>query len=153
MDNDESTYFLNVDLDIYAAQPLDDLAAAFGKTVRALFVGRERRRYSAHLALRASGYGQSPDRIILGFVRLIEKLPRSQRSTWNRALLRQFNIGIQAEKQPRSFELPVKAKTLAAAARVGADLVVTVYAPNPELANILRSVARASHKRVQPNST
>jgi hypothetical protein len=113
----EPTSFLNVDLDLYASKPLDKLVAAFGKNITVLYVGRHRRRYSAHVELGASGYGQSVDRIILGLVRMVEKLPPSQRAAWNAASLRQFNIGIQAEKQPPVFELLVKAKSIEAIAR------------------------------------
>jgi hypothetical protein len=127
MVTDETTSFLNVDLDIYASRPLDDLVHALGKSVTVLYVGRARRRYSAHVALGASGYGHSPDRIILGLVRVVEKLPPEKRALWNDASRRQSKVGIQAQKQPASFELGIHAKTVAAVARVNGDLVITVY--------------------------
>ncbi len=40
------TEFLNVDLDIYASYDLQPLVDALGKTVFALYVGRERRGYA-----------------------------------------------------------------------------------------------------------
>ena len=129
MVNHEETSFLNVDLDIYSSKALDPLVAAFGDRVRVLFAGREGRRHSAHLELDRSGYGQSADTIIGGLVRLIRKLPRDASSLWREARVRRFDIGIQSELRPPSFELPLKAATLAAIASVQAGLVFTVYAP------------------------
>ena len=145
MASDDNTCFLNVDLDIHASKPLDQLVDAFGKRVIVLHVGGNGRRYSAHVELAASGYGQSADRIVRGLVRLIENLPASSRAMWNAASVRRFNIGIQAEKRPPSFELPLKAATVEAIARTGADIVITVYAaglPTVKFGSKRPSVAR-----------
>jgi hypothetical protein len=48
---DDQTHFLNVDLDVWSRSPLDELVAAFGKSVYVLYIGRERRRYSARKAI------------------------------------------------------------------------------------------------------
>ena len=128
---DSATRFLNVDLDIWSASPLDSLAHAFGNKIIVLHAGKEGRgRYGAHLTLAHSGLPRdSADRLIDGFVRLIRKLPPRARALWNRARRRDFNVGIQAAARPHSYELPVEPATLQAVASVNARLVVTVYAP------------------------
>jgi hypothetical protein len=128
---DSATRFLNVDLDIWSASPLDSFAHAFGKKIVVLHAGKEGRgRYGAHLTLAHSGLPtDTADRLIQGFVRLIRKLPPAARASWNRARRRDFNVGIQAASRPHSYELPVQPATLQAVASVNARLVVTVYAP------------------------
>ena len=122
------TRFLNVDLDIWSASPLDSLVRAFGRSVVVLHAGSEGRKgYGAHLELARSGSSTDADRLIRSFVRLVKKLPRQARASWNRARRRDFNVGIQAGPQPYSYELPVEPGTLAAVASVDARLVVTVY--------------------------
>ncbi|HEY7476085.1 MAG TPA: hypothetical protein VH679_13795 [Vicinamibacterales bacterium] len=127
-----ATTFLNVDLDIWSRQPLDPLVAAFGRRVVVLYCGKEGRRYGAHLELPPRGASkQRADRLIRGFAGLVRALPARARALWNQARVRDFNIGIQAAAAPHSYELPVDAKTLRAAAGVNARIVVTVYAPVP----------------------
>jgi len=42
---------------------------------------------------------------------------------------RDFNIGVQAAMQPRSYEMPLAAEIVKAASKVNARIVLTVYAP------------------------
>jgi len=56
----DSTRFLNVDLDIQSTSPLDSLVKAFGRRILVLHVGKEGRDYSAHLELATAE--QTPDR-------------------------------------------------------------------------------------------
>jgi hypothetical protein len=119
------TKFLNVDVDVWSGSPLDDLADAFGKKVCVLYVGKEGRRYGAHLELAA--FPSDADRMIRRFVTLVEQLPRSGRAAWNRARVREFNVGVQAGTKPDSHELRLQPKTLKAVARINARLVLTVY--------------------------
>jgi hypothetical protein len=88
------TEFLNVDLDIYAPFDLQPLVSSLGKKVMVLYVGRERRSYTAHLEL--AGRAKSADSIIRGFCALIRALPRAEQQLWNRAKRRDFSIGVQA---------------------------------------------------------
>jgi hypothetical protein len=120
------TYFLNVDLDVFARSPLEPLAAAFGSSVIALYVGRDGKHFRAHFELSASGR-KNADALIAAFVQLVKGLPRAARLTWNRASRRDFNIGIQAGFTPASFEIALNAGTLRLASSVNAHVVVTVY--------------------------
>ncbi|HYN09876.1 MAG TPA: hypothetical protein VES67_21005 [Vicinamibacterales bacterium] len=131
---EDETTLLNVDLDIWSRTPLEPLVAALGKRVYALHVGKEGRRYGAHLELARSGHSRGADGLIRDFVSLVRKLPPRSRALWNRAQARDFNVGVQAGVKPFSYELPVEPQTLHAAAGVNARVVLTVYAPSPAVA-------------------
>jgi hypothetical protein len=126
----EGTHFLNVDLDIYSASDLQPLIDALGKKVILLHAGRDKKTYSAHLEI--AKITRTADATMLAFCTLIDALPKAPRELWNKAKLRDFNIGVQADKEPRSFELDVQTKTLEAVARLGGRIVLTVYAPETE---------------------
>jgi hypothetical protein len=117
--------FLNVDLDIHSAAPLEPLVAAFGRAAYALYVGREGRSHSAHLEL--AGMPRNPDHAIRRFVALIDKLPRPARRIWNQARIREFNIGIEAGMARDTYLAHVDADTISAIARVNARIGITVY--------------------------
>ena len=121
------TTFLNVDLDLWSRTSLEPLVRALGASVVELFVGQDGRRHVAHLEWARSS--PRPDVIIQRFVNAIERLPRSARRLWDQSQRREFNIGIQAAMQPHGFELRLDPTTVEAAARVGASIGVTVYAP------------------------
>jgi hypothetical protein len=134
------TAFLNVDLDVYSRAPLDRLVAACGRKVSVHYVGKEGGRYSAHLSL-AHSFNKSADVLIREFARLLARLPKRAQDGWKRAQSREFNIGIQAGYQPYSHELRLRPKSLEAAARLGARIVITTYAPPRK-----REIRRARRK-------
>jgi hypothetical protein len=121
------TEFLNVDLDIYAPFDLQPLVSSLGKKVMVLYVGRERRSYTAHLEL--AGRAKSADSTIRGLCALIRALPRAEQQLWNRAKRRDFSIGVQAGQQPNSSDFAVETATVQAVAQLGARIVITVYSP------------------------
>jgi len=119
------THFLNVDLDIYSRSDLQPLVSAFGEKVDVLFLGREKRSYSAHLEL--AKVTKDADPAIRGFCALIQALPPAERELWNQAKVREFNIGVQAGVKPPAYELTLPAETVKAASDVGARIGVTIY--------------------------
>ena len=120
--------FLNVDLDVYSRYDLQPLVNGFGKRVIDLYVGRERRRYSAHLEL-AGLQKPSADSTIRAFCTLIRALPKTERELWNGAKSREFSVGVQAGRQPFACDFRIEAQTVKAVAEVGAVIVLTVYGP------------------------
>jgi hypothetical protein len=122
--------FLNVDLDIYSRHNLQPLVSSLGKKVTALYVGRNRRKYCAHLEV--SKITKTADSTIRAFCELIQALPRAERHLWNAATVRSFSIGVQAGKQPTSCDFAIKAKTVKAVSELGAQIVLTVYAPKTQ---------------------
>jgi hypothetical protein len=126
----EPTHYANVDLDVYAAVPLDGFVQALGDEAFVLYVGGGRRKYEAHVELASSHRAMSADDTIVGLIRLIRGLPRVHRKTWDSAQRREFNIGIEAGLEPHGFELRLQQRTLKAIADVRGVLVITVYAPD-----------------------
>ena len=57
----------------------------------------------------------------------MRRLPRAERLVWDRAQLREFNIGIQAGAGPPSYELRLDPETVRAAASINAAIGVTIY--------------------------
>jgi len=145
--DDKSTKFLNVDLDIFSKSRLEGLVSAFGDIVSVQYVGREGSRYSAHLEL-GLYFPKNADTGIKALAALVRRLPASARKIWKNAQTKDFNIGIQGGIKPFYCEFPLKAKTLGEVARLGARVVVTVYAVETKSAQSPKADIRArSHKR------
>lgn len=121
------TRFLNVDLDLWSRTSLDPLLAAFGERVIVLRAGRDGRRFRAHLELASEG--NSPDLVLRRFVRLVERLPKPARAMWNRASIREFNVGVQAGEGPHSFDFKLEQATVRAVAGISARIGMTIYGP------------------------
>ena len=124
----QRTHFLNVDLDIYSNRDLHPLVKRLGRKVIVLHLGRERGQFSAHLEQNIVR-GRTADSAIRAFCRLIEKLPPAERVLWNTAAVRSFSIGIQAGARPNPRDFTIRPKTVQAVSAVGADIVITIYAP------------------------
>lgn len=121
--------FLNVDLDVYSRYDLQPLVNRLGKRVIDLYVGRERRGYSAHLELAAGLRKPSADSTIRAFCTLIRALPKTERELWNGAKSREFSVGVEAGQQPFACDVRIEAQTVKAVAELGAMIVLTVYGP------------------------
>jgi hypothetical protein len=124
---DGLTHYLNVDLDILSRSSLEPLVAAFGQRVLSHYVGREGKRYGAHLSLAI--YPEHADKAIRVFVALVKRLPARARRLWDKAQTRDFNIGVDAGFKPQSYELPLAIDIVRAVADVRGRIVFTVYAP------------------------
>jgi hypothetical protein len=79
---------MNVDLDIVARVPLDDLVEAMGKRVFVLHIGKRGRKYEAHVELASSHMGMPADRTIMNLVSIVKKLPPRYRRIWDSAKAR-----------------------------------------------------------------
>lgn len=138
----EPTKFLNVDVDVYSSADLTPLAIAMEADISVLFVGKVGRRHELHfeisestrrLKVTKSPFRSNPcdgnvDRIIQKIVSLIETLPPPARRLWDGAKARQFNVGIQAGRQPHCIEYPIQPETLRRVAKLKANIVTTIYA-------------------------
>jgi hypothetical protein len=123
------TSFLNVDLDVHASRPLTRLARALEALgAVTLHCGRlSSGKYRASFELPSNP--RSADVAIRGLVRLIDALPSVPRKVWDSADLRDFNVGIQAEKAPFSFTSRLRPTTLALVTKLRGHVTYTVYAP------------------------
>lgn len=91
-----------------------------------MYVGRERRGYSAHLEL-AGIQKRSADATIRAFCALIRSLPKTERELWNGARTREFSVGVQAGQQPFACDFRIEERTVKTVAELGAVIVLTVY--------------------------
>jgi hypothetical protein len=74
--DDNATKFLNVDLDVVSMEDLKPLAVALGEKVCVMRLGRRgKRKWDVHFEL--PGQPKNPDEAIKGFIKLLERLPRS----------------------------------------------------------------------------
>ena len=121
------TRFLNVDVDVWSPSDLRPLVLALGRKIHVHYAGEERGEYSTHFSL-ASAYFRNADTRVRRLVALVETLPSPARRLWDRARMRDFNLGIQAGFAPFSHEIALDATTVALVARVRGRIVITTYA-------------------------
>jgi hypothetical protein len=121
----DTTTFLNVDLDISSQEDLAPLAEALRSRMNALHVGRIRRRYWARLSLNTQP--KTADIAVRRLISAIDGLSGRPRALWQRAKIRDFNIGIQAADEPAHIEFAIAPTTASLVGRVGGRLVITVY--------------------------
>ena len=130
----DKTQFLNVDLDIVSKSDLKPLIDAMGDRIIVLYVGRVKRHYEAHLELAGSplpqaGHPKSPESLVLGFCKVIRRLPPDAKKLWDDARTRSFDIGIEARGPYRYYWFALTQKAIRAALEVNAQIAVTVYGP------------------------
>lgn len=121
------SHFLNVDLDLKSKADLAPLVAKLGRKVVVLHERKERGAY--YVSLELSKQQASPEACMAAFAKLIEALPRPERRLWDAAASRRFDVGVQADGEGVVFVTPIKAATLGRIAKVGGEIVTTVYAP------------------------
>lgn len=117
-------FFMNVDLDVESNDDLRPLAAAFEPDAYSL----ERPAGHASFELNVPVSPVEPEPLILEFVRLVTQLPPSARGIWDRASRKVFDIGMQSGRRPFRETYRLAPRVLRAAADVGAEIAVTIYA-------------------------
>lgn len=129
---EEETEFLAVDLVIVSRRQIDLLATAFGKHVSVM--RNEKIDKKTVLLLSMGEYVPHDDNIdklinklILSQVKLVQALPKEARQQWDNATTRTFDIGIQAGKSPRVYEMRLEKRTISAVSTVGGNVQITVY--------------------------
>ena len=121
-------FFLNVDLDIESTADLTPLVEALEPHAYSL----ERPPGRASFELNGSVSPMNPEPLILEFVRLVRGLQQSARAVWTGASRRVLDIGIQSRRRPMQDAYRLAPETLRAVAEVDAEIVVTIYALDPE---------------------
>jgi hypothetical protein len=135
---------------MFSRTPLDSLVAALGPEASVHYVGRERRRCSAHFSLYSP---RNADVAIKRLARLLMNLPRPARRLWNQASMRVFNIGYQGGFRPPSFESEISVDAVKAAARLGASITVTIYAAEQTSRPHSAPRPRTNQDRVAPRTS
>jgi hypothetical protein len=121
-----STHFLNVDLDIASLANLSPLVEAIGDKAIVLSSDSNGSSYRVSLEL-STNEAVDAQTSIASLVEVVIKLPSAARAIWDQAIVRDFNVGIQAGTEPHAFVMPLLGATLRAVTDIGGRVVVTVY--------------------------
>lgn len=133
-----SAEFLNVDLEVGSRSALTPIIDALGEKVIVLHSGRFRGKHLVCLELdgplSVKRNDPTPDKCILAFSKLIERLPALARRGWDRASLRRFNVGIQINggPAPAMFVAHLRAATVKRVADLNGEITMTIYPVYPD---------------------
>jgi hypothetical protein len=116
---------LNVDLELESRHDLQPLINDFEPVAYSLERPPGRACFELNSAVRPT----DPEPLVLEFVRLVRALSAPGRSAWDRASKRVFDVGFQSTLQPFQETHRFASETLRAVAEIGAELAVTIYAP------------------------
>jgi hypothetical protein len=126
----EATGFLNIDLDVAGpVRVMAPLAIELERRFLCLHAGVVRGRWAAHYETRTQH--RTVEATMRGLLRVVERLPDAAKQAWSRATRRDFDIGIQAGREPHAARWAIDTATLARVAAVGGRVLITVYAPFP----------------------
>ena len=119
--------FLNVDLEVGARTRaiLAPLLDALDSTLFTLFRGRIRGLYRAHYETEACSRDASST--IHALATAIEAVGAPARRAWDRAAMRDFNVGIELARGVRSVELAIDPRAIGRVAALGGRIAVTAY--------------------------
>lgn len=123
------TALLNIDLDLTGDQPFDALHRELEQSLFVLYEevdegGTHHASYETNLAALTN-----PDEVLAEFVRVLEGLGSAALAQWRDLDERVFDLGVRAEVP--SSHVEVSAQMLQAIGRLGAQLVITTYPPDP----------------------
>jgi hypothetical protein len=122
--------FITVDLDIKSTRDLNPLLDSWGGRVIRTHLGRSGRRHWMRFVL--SRPVNDPTRAIFAFDKLVRRLPKPARQTWNVAST-ESDVGIQAGFEHGAGEWTFAPRILEVVCDLGATLCLTVYSPLPLL--------------------
>ena len=115
--------FLNVDLDLESRADLSPLSAVLRQKLLAL---HEAKNFAVYELRRQSA---DADTAIRAIAKIIQRLPRDSRARWNRCSRKALNVGIKSSRGREPVDARISLESLQAAARIGAEIVVTIYRP------------------------
>ncbi len=125
-----TTSFLNIDLDLFDVEPLEEFAAAWGDDVVVLHHGEWTRGWQ--LSVEVSAMVVTAEATARELVRLIDSLPDELRARWDRLQDRVLDLGVSAGLGPQRWSTSLPPSLLQAIGALELRLVVTVYAPARE---------------------
>ena len=125
MNRSNETRFLNVDLEVSSAAELDWLVEEFGEDVSNLYCGPAQGHFLA--TFEARPFSGDANTLIEHLCGLVEALADERRQVWDQAFLKIFDIGYEAGDEPRAYQSDLRPETIAAVARIGASLRITIY--------------------------
>jgi hypothetical protein len=124
-----SSHYLNTDLCLVSASDLTPLIASVGRRVVVGHCGRHGRRWHATLNARGSGrFGKGdPRQDATRLLRVVAQLSGTARALWRGCVSREMNIGWQSSDCRPEGAFRMDAAIIAAIARQGISLAVTIY--------------------------
>jgi hypothetical protein len=117
--------YLNTDFELESHQDLTPIAKDFGEDVFNLHNGEARGHFLA--TFETNEQNHSPDAAILLFCRLIEALPKKQRTLYDKCFTKTFDIGYEGGSKHQRYTDEIRPETLQKLSNVGASLRITVY--------------------------
>lgn len=124
--------YIQVDLDLHAIFPLQELVAAFGDKVCVLHCGegvkRPGRRSSSYVAVLELNLENRPlNETLRRFCTLIESLPADAAALWKKVRHREFDIGFDSGAKRPAFNVAIAPEIVARIAKLGATIAITIY--------------------------
>jgi hypothetical protein len=141
-----TTYFMNVDLDVYSSRPLGLLARSMERLGAIKLHSGRFWKGGFRASFEVYKGNVDADATIKELVRLVERLPPPARRLFDGAKLRDFSVGIQAGAKPFSFDVALSPAVLALVTNLGGRLSVTVYAPLTPEQQAIEDAFRAGGK-------
>lgn len=121
--------YLNTDLDLKSADDLHSLVAALetrGLCGLHVTLGEDQHWDSI---LECEEQHAEPEASIQTMLDAVEALSEGERQSWDRCLLREFNVGYDCGAEPWAFNQGLSNSTLARMAAVGSTFRLTLYPP------------------------
>ena len=122
---EETTHFLNVDLEVKSRSNLQPLIDSINESKLAHELSSFCFGGLYHAGFEVSSYVKKIDPIIRIFARIIGERPPEPRRLWDRAVRRDLNIGIQSGLKGETYS--IDADIVALAAKINAQIVITLY--------------------------
>jgi hypothetical protein len=120
MPTEDNVKFINVDVILVGEVDAKPLLGAFGSGVVVLHE-------DGPLVLELANVGLDLHETLSRFIELVNALPRMARTSWASASQRVFDIGIQAGLSPHETHWRIPSDLIAALAKIGGEVVLTVY--------------------------
>jgi hypothetical protein len=117
--------FLNVDLDVWSAKDLSQLAAAFEPGAFALHFGPADA--GLRMTLELARDPVDPESAIRAFLALVARLPSSAREEWDAASRRDFSIGVEVNAGGPPADVHIEPAILRDVSAVGAGISFVAY--------------------------
>ncbi len=131
---DKESHFVGVDLHVESRQEMGPLIAALDLQHFAQ-VWKHRGKHYLHgpswPMLAGPKPPNGPSDAVLRCAKRLKQLRGAAKTVWNRATVRELDIGIVCGSEPTVGEWTVSAEALQAAAGVGAQIRITVYPYSP----------------------
>lgn len=132
----QAASFINLDLELLAPTPLDQLTHYFAPSCFVLFSGEEAGAYRLAVEPMINGaLSQDATACTRHFLKLIQALPIELRPLWNKCTTRAFDYGFDSGDAAPPLTLTLAAAELLSIAQYGIDFRITIYPSDASIEN------------------